>query len=103
MKKSIALKRLAKYDLTDFQKRVLMATLSIKRGQTMTYKEIAMRIGRKGAYRAVGTALRKNPLPIIIPCHRVVKSDGSVGNYNTGGPKRKMELLKSEGAIKLKY
>jgi methylated-DNA-[protein]-cysteine S-methyltransferase len=99
MDKKIILQKLNKYDLTEFQKRVLLATLSIKRGQTRTYKEIAEQIGNKRAYRAVGTALRLNPLPILIPCHRVIKSDGSLGNYSGGGTARKRYLLKSEGAI----
>jgi O-6-methylguanine DNA methyltransferase len=96
------MKRLDPYGLTEFQKEVLAATLTVKKGETRTYKQIAEQIGRKRAYRAVGTALKKNPLPIVIPCHRIVKSDGSLGNYSgssTTGRKRKMELLKAEGAI----
>ncbi len=99
MKTETISRKLNSYGLTEFQKRVLMATLLIKSGKTKTYKEIAEQIGSKNAYRAVGTALKKNPLPIIIPCHRVVKSDGSFGNYSSGGPKRKIALLKKEGAI----
>jgi methylated-DNA-[protein]-cysteine S-methyltransferase len=99
MKNNEAIRRLGKYKVTEFQKEVLLATLSIKKGETKTYKEIAEQIGNKNAYRAVGTALKNNPLPIVIPCHRVVKSDGSIGNYNTGGKPRKIALLKAEGAI----
>jgi methylated-DNA-[protein]-cysteine S-methyltransferase len=86
------------YNLTDFQKKVLLATLSIKRGQTRSYRQIAEQIGHRNAYRAVGTALRKNPLPITIPCHRVVKSDGTLGMYSNGGTGRKRALLAKEGA-----
>lgn len=93
------IKRLEGYKITEFQRRVLIATMSIKKGETKTYKEIAKSIRRKNAYRAVGTALKNNPLPIIIPCHRVIKSDGSPGNYmgSAKGTKRKIALLKSEG------
>ncbi len=92
--------RLEKYNLTDFQKKVLYATMEIKKGEVKTYKQIAERIGHRKAYRAVGTALKLNPIPIEIPCHRVIKSSGELGNYSgTGGPKRKMQLLKSEGAL----
>jgi methylated-DNA-[protein]-cysteine S-methyltransferase len=97
MDKKQAIEALDKYNVTEFQKKVLIATLSIKKGQTKTYKEIARQIGNDHAYRAVGTALKKNPLPILIPCHRVVKSDGHIGNYNTGGKSRKILLLKAEG------
>lgn len=101
MQKDEALKMLDEYELTKFQKRVLIETLSINKGETRTYKQIAERIGNRNAYRAVGTALKNNPLPIIIPCHRVIKSDGSLGNYSgTGGARAKMELLKKEGFLK---
>jgi methylated-DNA-[protein]-cysteine S-methyltransferase len=90
---------LSENGLTRFQKDVLMETLSIPKGKTATYKEIAAKVGKPGAYRAVGTALKKNPLPIVIPCHRVIKTNGELGNYSGGGTKRKKELLKSEHAI----
>lgn len=83
--------------LTDFQKRVLFATLDIKRGHVRTYKQIAAQIGNRNAYRAVGTALRKNPFPIIVPCHRVIKSDGTLGRYSNGGTGKKGALLEKEG------
>lgn len=77
-----------------------MATFEIKKGKTMTYKQLAERINHGKAYRAVGTALKKNPFPITIPCHRVIRSDGGLGNYTgNGGRKRKRELLLNEGAI----
>lgn len=86
-------------NLTGFQKKVLLETLKIPKGQTRTYKQIASRIGHPKAYRAVGTALKINPLPIVIPCHRVIKSDGTLGNYSGGGTKRKLALLRKEHAI----
>jgi methylated-DNA-[protein]-cysteine S-methyltransferase len=91
------LRMLEKYDLTEFQLRVLVATAKIPRGETRTYKQIAEQIGHPNAYRAVGTALNKNPLPITIPCHRVVRGDGDIGNYG-GGKKKKLKLLLNENA-----
>ncbi len=82
--------------LTRFQKDVLISVLSIPKGETRTYKQIADNIGRNNAYRAVGNALKKNPFPLIIPCHRVIRSDGRIGNY-VFGSKRKWILLKKEG------
>ncbi|MCU0651108.1 MAG: MGMT family protein [Candidatus Omnitrophica bacterium] len=80
-----------------FQRKVLKAMLSVPRGTTITYKEIAQKIGRPGAARAVGNALANNPFPIIIPCHRAIRSDGTLGGYQ-GGTKMKRALLKAEGA-----
>ena len=100
MKMALILKKLANEGLTKFQIEVLLATLKIPKGRTATYKEIARMAGYPRAYRAVGTSLRKNPLPIIIPCHRVIRSDGSLGKYSGRYGSRKAELLKKEGAIK---
>lgn len=87
--------------LTDFQIKVLLATMRIPKGEVVTYKELAKMIGYPKAYRAVGTALSLNPLAPQIPCHRVIKSDGSLGNYSApGGTKRKRQMLRAEGAIK---
>ncbi len=77
------------YDLTclkgtDFQKRVWQELLNIPYGQTRTYKEIAKAIGNERAVRAVATAIGKNPLMIIIPCHRVIGSDGKIRGYAYG-------------------
>ena len=92
------------YGLTEFQKKVLGIVLDIPEGQVRTYRQIAMMAGRPNAYRAVGTALRKNPLAPMIPCHRVIRSDGRIGNYSAGGGKRKkMQLLKKEGIKNIKY
>jgi methylated-DNA-[protein]-cysteine S-methyltransferase len=85
--------------LTDFQRRVLLAALNVPRGQTSTYAEIARRIGHPRAARAVGQVLRRNPVPIVIPCHRVVASDGSLRGYlGSAGVKTKAWLLALEGA-----
>lgn len=85
--------------LTDFQREVLEATAQIPRGQVTTYAEIARRIGRPKAYRAVGQALGNNPVPLVIPCHRVVAADGSLTGYSGGsGIKTKARLLELEGA-----
>lgn len=82
---------------TPFQRRVWMETARIPYGQTITYRELARRIGRPGAARAVGQALGANPLPILIPCHRVIAADGRPGGY-TGGRHLKRWLLHLEGA-----
>jgi O-6-methylguanine DNA methyltransferase len=84
-------------ELTDFERAVLMKTLEIPRGEVRTYGWVAREIGHPGAVRAVGTALRRNPVPILIPCHRVVRSDG-LGNYAGGSPERKRAILSYEGA-----
>ena len=94
----------AHYDLsplTAFQQRVLHATADIPRGQVRTYGQIAAAIGAPGAARAVGTALARNPVPIIIPCHRVVRAGGKLGNYGAGGEPMKRRLLDREGALPL--
>ena len=85
--------------LTAFQWEVLEATLKIPLGETRSYKWIAEKAGRPGAARAVGHALRKNPFPLIIPCHRVIKSDGSLGLYSGKADGRKKELLEIEKEI----
>jgi methylated-DNA-[protein]-cysteine S-methyltransferase len=86
--------------LTDFERKVLAATTAIPRGQTRTYKQIAEAIGHPRAFRAVGSALRKNPYPITIPCHRVIRSDGKTGSYSgKGGEAEKKRLLLKEGAL----
>ena len=85
--------------LTEFQVRVLLEVSKVPSGKTVTYKQLARMSGRPKAYRAVGTALNRNPFPVRIPCHRVVRSDGDIGGYFYG-KRRKMELLVREGAIK---
>jgi len=82
---------------TAFQRRVWEELRRIPLGETRTYGEIAVAIHEPNAARAVGTACGKNPVPLIIPCHRVVPASGGVGNYGLG-PDRKRALLESEGA-----
>lgn len=83
--------------LRPFTRRVLEKTAEIPRGQVRPYGWIAREIGAPGAVRAVGTALGQNPIPFIIPCHRVVRSDGRLGEYSGGGPAVKARVLESEG------
>ena len=72
----------------------------IPKGNVKTYSEVARAIGKPLAIRAVGNAIGKNPYPLSIPCHRVIRSDGSLGGYSgKGGVKRKRNLLKKEGII----
>ncbi len=81
---------------TNFTYRVLLATSHIPFGETVSYGETAKRVGSPGASRAVGGALGRNPLPIVIPCHRVISSDGGIGGF-TGGAAVKKALLRLEG------
>ncbi|MCL5239359.1 MAG: MGMT family protein [Candidatus Marsarchaeota archaeon] len=91
---------LNEYKLTDFQRQVLLATAKIPKGETRTYKQIAAAVHRPNAYRAVGSVMRMNPFAPTIPCHRVVKSDGSIGHYSgRGGSKAKENMLRREGAL----
>ena len=80
---------------TDFQKQVYEAACRIPYGETKSYGQLAEEIGRPGAARAVGQALGANPVPILIPCHRVVAADGGLGGF-TGGIKTKEKLLAME-------
>ncbi|MFP3853436.1 MAG: methylated-DNA--[protein]-cysteine S-methyltransferase [Anaerolineales bacterium] len=86
--------------VTEFQRLVLIATSRIPAGEVRSYGEIAEAIGRPRAARAVGQALGGNPIPIVLPCHRVVTSSGRLGGY-AGGLKRKRTLLMLEGALPL--
>lgn len=86
--------------LGDFQRAVLGAASGLDFGETVTYTEIARRIGRPKASRAVGNALGRNPVPIIVPCHRVVRTDRTLGGY-TGGLRYKRALLDIEGRTDL--
>ncbi|VAW11360.1 Methylated-DNA--protein-cysteine methyltransferase [hydrothermal vent metagenome] len=88
-----------KKELTNFQWKVLRATLKIPLGETRSYAWVAKQIGSPAAVRAVGTALKKNPYPVIIPCHRVIKSSGSLGMYMGKSSHRKKELLDQEQKI----
>jgi methylated-DNA-[protein]-cysteine S-methyltransferase len=81
-----------------FRRKVLRATARIPYGETTTYGEMALAAGSPNAYRAAGSALGSNPIPLIVPCHRVLLSGGAVGNYG-GGPEMKEFLLRLEGAL----
>lgn len=72
---------LAVDDLSDFQRRVLRAAARIPAGKTRSYGEVARDVGSEGGARAVGQALKRNPFPPLVPCHRVVRSDGAPGGY----------------------
>ena len=86
-----------KLDGTEFQIRVWNELKKIPKGETRTYKEIAELIGIPKAARAVANACGKNPYPITIPCHRVIRSDGGLGGYSgEGGVDKKKLLLKNE-------
>lgn len=84
--------------VTDFNRAVLLKALQIPYGQVRPYTWIAQEIGHPKAQRAVGTALARNPIPLLIPCHRVVRNDGIIGNYGMGGPSVKRRILEAEGA-----
>lgn len=85
---------------TNFQKKVWNEISKIPKGKVKTYKELAKLIGKPKSSRAVANACGKNPYPIKIPCHRVIRSDGSLGGYSgKGGIKTKKNLLKKEGVI----
>ena len=85
-------------DGTKFQIKVWKAISKIPRGQVRTYKELAKLIKKPKASRAVANACGKNPYPIKIPCHRVIRSDGSLGGYSgRGGISTKKDILKKEG------
>ena len=83
---------------TDFQRRVWRTLEAIKYGTTISYAELARRVGSSAAVRAVGAANGRNPIPIIVPCHRVIGSDGSLTGFG-GGLERKRWLLEHEGAL----
>lgn len=83
--------------LTEFERAVLLATLEIPKGKVSTYKRIAERVGRPNAFRAIGNALHKNPLAPIIPCHRVVRSDGRIVGETLEEIEERKRLLIEEG------
>lgn len=83
--------------LPDFERQVLLKTLEIPRGEVRPYAWVAAEIGRPLAVRAVGNALARNPVPFVVPCHRVVRSDGRIGHYGAGGPSAKRAVLAAEG------
>jgi O-6-methylguanine DNA methyltransferase len=82
----------------NFSEQVRDAVRQIPKGETRTYGEVAAAVGRPGAARAVGTIMKNNYDPSV-PCHRVIRSDGKIGDYNRGGPEKKRALLIAEGAL----
>jgi len=83
---------------TPFQRKVWLALLKIRQGRTSTYGDIAARTGKPEAARAAGAAIGRNPISIIVPCHRVIGRDGSLTGY-AGGLERKQALLQHEGIL----
>jgi methylated-DNA-[protein]-cysteine S-methyltransferase len=81
-----------------FYRKVLRATAKVPFGEVITYSQAAQRAGSPRAFRAAGTALGSNPIPIVVPCHRVVRAGGELGNYG-GGPEMKRFLLELEHAV----
>jgi methylated-DNA-[protein]-cysteine S-methyltransferase len=81
-----------------FASKVLRATAKVPYGATTSYGEVAAKAGNPRAFRAAGTALGHNPIPIVVPCHRVLRAGGVLGNYG-GGPEMKEFLLRLEGAL----
>ena len=92
-------KKLMDLKFSKFEIQVLLEVYGIPKGETRTYSQIASAIGHKNAYRAVGSVVRKNPFAPEIPCHRVVRKDGQIGNYSgKGGKDGKRKMLMEEGA-----
>jgi O-6-methylguanine DNA methyltransferase len=83
---------------TRFEADVLVALAGVPYGSTVSYRELAALAGRPAAQRAAGSVMARNPLPVILPCHRVVRSDGTLGNYGDD-PSWKARLLHLEGAL----
>jgi O-6-methylguanine DNA methyltransferase len=83
--------------LSEYWRAVLGITVHIPRGEVRSYSWVASEAGRPRAVRAAGSALAGNPVPLLIPCHRVVRQDGHIGNYGLGGPLNKRRLLSHEG------
>ena len=82
-----------------FGRRVLESTARIPYGEARSYRDVATEAGSPRAVRAAGNALGSNPIPIVVPCHRVLRTGGALGGYG-GGPERKRQLLELEGALK---
>ncbi|MFW6181895.1 MAG: methylated-DNA--[protein]-cysteine S-methyltransferase [Spirochaetota bacterium] len=93
---ALSIRLLALEDCTPFQREVLLLEHRVPRGMVTTYGLLARALGRPRAARAVGGALGSNPFPLVIPCHRTVRADGSPGGFG-GGPAMKRRLLELEG------
>ncbi len=85
---------------TPFRRDVYLALYDVQIGETISYKDLAIKAGYKGASRAVGTAMAQNPFPYLIPCHRVKKSNGDIGNYLFGS-EMKSNLINDERQMML--
>lgn len=81
---------------TEFQKKIYDELLKVRYGKTKSYKELAQAAGCPNAFRAVGSAMAKNPIPIVVPCHRIINSNGRTGSYSLGGNDTKVFLLDFE-------
>lgn len=90
---------------TGFTLKVIKAIRSVPFGKTRSYSSIAAKIGRPGSQRAVGSVCRKNPVPIIVPCHRIIPERGGIGGYSSGGKwkKRLLAIEKDRGRDIKKY
>jgi O-6-methylguanine DNA methyltransferase len=102
IRRRLAGDRRARIDLdlrghTEFERAVWLKALEIPRGEVRPYAWVAAEIGHPKAVRAVGSALAHNPVPLVVPCHRVVRSDGLIGQYSLGGPANKRTILAAEG------
>lgn len=104
MSKALIKKIQAHENATDLQKKVWLELCNIKKGEVVTYSELAKRVGKPKAVRTVATAVGKNPFLPDVPCHRVVRRDGGLGGYSgKGGVLAKSKLLRSEGVDVLKF
>ncbi|MGM0640607.1 MAG: methylated-DNA--[protein]-cysteine S-methyltransferase [Thermotogota bacterium] len=93
--KKIDLKYITLPGNSDFSKQLYLTLYQTNFGETLSYKELAFKVTNNKAYRAVGTLMKKNPLPIVIPCHRVIKNNGEIGNFGAGKD-WKIALLNNE-------
>lgn len=101
--KTLTAKDILELPGTPFQRDVWCALIKIPYGETRTYRQVAAMSGHPNAVRAVANAIAKNPLPPIIPCHRVIRSDGGIGGYSApGGIKQKARLLHQEKITSIK-
>src|SRR5260370_28867752 len=81
---------------SDFQRRALISLRTVPAGAVISYQGVAAAVGTPNSQREIGTTMATNPVPIFVPCHRVIRSDGTIGNYG-GGVENKLKLLRAEG------